>query len=396
MALSFDLDAEVVRLIKNKSIELPTYPGVALKLQRLLSGGDYGLDALTKLVQADQALATNAMRAANSAFYRSSAKVTNLHAAIGRIGAKELGNIAIAGTLGLSANAGGPLASLRQDSWRASLVAALVSQELARARQLEPGEAFLAGLLHDFGETIAYACFEAILEDHPDAASQDAARWQQEGRRYHVELGAALAADWKLPDFVLEVVTRHTDADVSGCAHPALVKLVAAASAVTARLVEATSLDTARLDGLPGLTRAEVEKLEGLVPRIPAFLKSFDDAMADVPSLEGPRLVAQPRTTLEGEVRDVTFPARIARKGEQQEAFRAVAWCPTGLRLSGAHPLPERHLVTIEVEGLKVFAMVTLCAASGAGWLVELKPFAMDRELAAKWAQLGVARGGLT
>lgn len=383
-----ELDAEVVRLIRNKSIELPTYPGVALKLQRLLSGGDYGLDALTKLVQADQALATNAMRAANSAFYRASSPVTNLHAAIGRIGAKELGNIAIAGTLGLSANASGPLASLRQDSWRASLVAALVSQELARARQVEPGEAFLAGLLHDFGETIAYACFEAILESHPETEPRHVASWQWEGQRYHVELGMALAADWKLPDFVVEVVMRHTDADVSGCAYPALVKLVAVADAVTLRLVEATSIEAARLDDLPGLTPAEREKLESLVPRIPAFLKSFDDAMAEVPSLEA-SLVVQPETTLVGEVREVDFPARVAKKGEQYEAYRAVAWCLTGLRLRGAHPLPERHLVTLELEGLKLFAMVTLCTASDAGCLVELKPFAMDRALAAQWAQLG-------
>lgn len=392
MNLPFDLTAEVDRLIKNKSIELPTYPGVALKLQRLLSSGDYGLDALAKLVQADQALATNTMRAANSAFYRAAAPVTNLHAAIGRIGAKELGNIAIAGTLGLSANAAGPLAALRQDSWRASLVSALVSQELARVRHVEPGEAFLSGLLHDFGETIAYACFEAILEMHPETEPQHAASWQWEAQRHHVELGQTLAADWKLPLFVLETVQHHLDGDVSSCKHGELVRLVNVADGVTMRLLEAPSLEAARLDDLPGLAKGELEKLEGLVPRIPSFLKSFDDAMAEVPSLDGASLVTQPETTLKGAVREVSFPVRVGKKGEQQEAYRAVAWSEAGLRVRGAHSLPERHLVSLELEGLKLFAMVTLCSASDSGCLIELKPFAMDRALTAAWNELGKAR----
>ncbi|MFZ5446793.1 MAG: HDOD domain-containing protein [Myxococcota bacterium] len=392
MNLPFDLETEVARLIRNKSIELPTYPGVALKLQRLLSSGDFGLDALAKLVQADQALATNTMRAANSAFYRAAAPVTTLQAAISRIGAKELGNIAIAGTLGLSANDTGPLAALRQDSWRASLVSALVCQELARQRRVDPGEAFLAGLLHDFGETIAYACFEAILEAHPEVEPQHAASWQWEGQRHHVELGATLAADWKLPPFVLEVIEHHLAADVSACRYPDLVKLVNASDAVTMRLLEAPSLEAARLDDLPALSKDEVAKLEALVPRIPAFLKSFDDAMADVPSLEAASLVKQPATTLKGDVRELRFPVRVGKKGEHQESFHAVAWCETGLRIEGAHPLPERHLVTLELEGLKLFAMVTLCSASDRGCVVELKPFAMDRQLTAAWLALGAPR----
>lgn len=389
MELPFDLDGEVVALIRSQSIELPTYPGVALKLQKLLSGGDYGLDALAKMVQTDQALATNVMRAANSAFYRASAPASKLDAAISRIGAKELCNIAIAGTLGVTANAEGPLAPLRKESWRASLVSALICQELARARSVDPGEAFLAGLLHDFGETIAYACFEAILESHPDCPPQQLATWQWEGQRYHVELGMALAHDWKLPPYIDECVRRHGDEETVGAEHRALVDLVAVADRVTLRLLEAPTLERASLADIVGLKKEELPRLEALVPRVPAFLQSFDDAAVVVPSVDAPvSLVAQPATTLSGTPCAVDFGVNVTKKGQQQH-YRATAWTPDGLRLQGAQPQPERHLLTLELPaGLKVCATVQLCAVSDHGCLLEVKPFAMDRATTAAWSKL--------
>ena len=222
MDLPFDLDAEVVKLIKSKSIELPTYPGVALQLQRVINSGNYGISDLAKLVESDQGLATAVLRAANSAFYASTKPITMLAQAIARVGANSLNNIALAGTLGVHGSMEGPLVVLRKDSWRRSLISALLCQQLAPSRKLAAGEAFLAGLLHDFGETIAYACFEVLLESHPESRPQNAATWLWEAQRYHLELGMALAAEWKLPEFVLACVMRHHDAELS----PALARLL--------------------------------------------------------------------------------------------------------------------------------------------------------------------------
>lgn len=390
MDLSFDLHAEVTRLIQSKSIELPTYPGVALKLQRLLSSGDYGLDSLSKMVQTDQALATNVMRAANSAFYRSSTQVSNIGAAIGRIGAKELCNIAIAGTLGLTGTAEGPLAALRKDSWRASLVSALICQELARARKVEPGEAFLAGLLHDFGETIAYACFEAILESHPASAPQHMASWQWEGQRYHVELGQALAVEWKLPEFVEECVRRHADPSFEGAKHRALVELVAVSDSVTLKVLEAASIETAELGSVKGLQPGELDRLINLVPRIPSFLQSFDDAKVEAPSMDKPvSLVSPPKTTLAAGEVAVDFTVNVAKKGALTH-YRAESWTAAALRFKGVQPQVERHLVNLELPaGLKICATVLLCSASDQGCVIEVKPFAMDKATAAEWMKLG-------
>jgi HD-like signal output (HDOD) protein len=384
MDLPFDLDAEVVQLIKAKVIELPTYPGVALQLQRVISSDNYGLEQLVKLVEADPALASHVLRAANSAFFRATTPVTTLPQAISRVGASELSNIAIAGTLGLQASLEGPLVAMRRDSWRRSLVAALLAQELARGRRLDPGEAFLAGLLHDFGETIAYRTFEVILELHPGAAPQNAMQWLWQAEKYHVELGMALAADWKLPDFLCECVMRHHDDDTSFCDHPKLVELIALTDQISTRLFDAPSLEAAELPRVIGISTAEHDALSRLVPRLPSLLQSLDvpSASKPVPSLVAPEQPAVPPSAP-----TLDLPVTIAKR-DQKLSYRAVQVTETMLRIEGSAPQTERHLVNVEAGELKFAATVSLCTAADAGCVIELKPFAMSPDAQMKWKAL--------
>jgi HD-like signal output (HDOD) protein len=403
VATAFDVDAEVSRLIHQKLVELPTYPGVALKLQKLLSGGDYDFEALTRLVQADLALTAQVMRAANSAFYRATAPITTLTPAISRIGAKELANIAIAGTLGLTANAQGPLAVLRKDAWRLALTTAVIAQELAPGEQVNPGEAFLAGLLHDFGVTIALTCFELVLETHPEVTPRTLAQWRDDALRFHVELGLALATDWNLPAFVSEVIVNDGGDDTTGLAHAAVVKLVTAAARVARSVLESPSVEVA-LRGLTGFSARSVERLEGVVPRLPSYLQSFEEPGAAPSSptpaprrAQGP-LVAPP-------VNPVTPPApapeaprdavelhlTILKKGARM-SYRATHWSAGSLRLVGAAPQPERHLVNIEFDKAQLCATVVACTPVAEGFAVELKPFAMDRATAAAFARIGASQ----
>lgn len=387
MALAFDLDAEVVRLIKAKVIELPTYPGVALQLQRVISSDNYGIEELVRLVEADGALASHVLRAANSAFFRATTPVTTLPQAISRVGASELSNIAIAGTLGVQASIDGPLAAMRRESWRRSLVGALISQGLARSRKVDPGEAFLAGLLHDFGETIAYRTFEVILDQHPDVEPLNAAQWQWHAQRFHVELGMALAADWKLPELLVEAVMRHHDGDTSFCEFPRVVELVAITDDIATRLLDAPSLEAAELPKVKGLSAPERETLSQLVPRLPSLLQSLDVPSATAkpaPSLVAPAtaLVAPPAVD-----QTLGFSVKIVKK-DQADSYRALAVSQLGLKVKGPAPQTARHLVTVEVEGIKFAATVHACIAADDGCVIELKPFALSGEVSTRYTQL--------
>jgi HD-like signal output (HDOD) protein len=386
MHAPFDLDAEVVRLIKGKLIELPTYPGVALQLQRVISSDNYGLDDLVRLVESDAALASHVLRAANSAFFHATTPVAALPQAISRVGAAALSNIAIAGTLGVQASIDGPLAAMRRDSWRRSLVGASMSQSLARSRKVDPGEAFLAGLLHDFGETIAFRTFEVILEQRPDVEPLNAAQWLWHAQRYHVELGMALAADWKLPQLLVESVMRHHDGDTSFCDFPRLVELVALTDDVATRLFDAPSLEAADLPQVKGLTASEHETLAHLVPRLASLLQSLDvpaqrnPAVASLVKPEAP-LVVTPGT------QKLDYGVKVLKK-DQADIYRALALSPRGLKIKGSTPQAERHLITVEIERLSFPATVHSCSAADDGCVIELKPFALSGETAMRFNQL--------
>ena len=111
-----DLDAAIVDLVSRGAVKIPPYPAVAMKVEQLVRRQDFGLAELTKLVASDQALAADALRLANSAFYSRGTAVTSLNAAIGRIGAKEVARLALASGLGVHAGKPGPLASLKRRS----------------------------------------------------------------------------------------------------------------------------------------------------------------------------------------------------------------------------------------------------------------------------------------
>lgn len=385
MGLSFDLDAEVVRLIRAKVIELPTYPGVALQLQRVISSQNYGVDDLVKLVEADPALASHVLRAANSAFYRAAQPITTLPAAILRIGASELGHIALAGTLGVQASMDGPLLALRRDAWRRSLVGGLVCQHLAKARAIDPAEAFLAGLLHDFGETIAYRTFEVILSEHPDTQPQPSSDWEARGRAYHVELGMALAVDWKLPEFLCDVVARHHDDDTSHCEQPNLMALVAFADVVCARLFEAPSLEGADLASIAGLQPADRVTLTALVPKLPALLQSLElpNAAPSAVCLISP--TPPPVSPIEAATLGLTV---AIVKRDQRDDYDALSFTDTSIHIRGKRPLQLRHLVNVEIGDFGFAATVAACDGKEGHTTAELRPFALDKKGDEKWRRL--------
>jgi hypothetical protein len=108
-----DLDEAITDLMARDAVEIPPYPAVAMKIERLVGGGDFGLDELARLVASDQSLAADVLRCANSAAFSRGGPVASVPQAVARIGAGELSRIAFASALSGRALARGPLSLLR-------------------------------------------------------------------------------------------------------------------------------------------------------------------------------------------------------------------------------------------------------------------------------------------
>jgi putative nucleotidyltransferase with HDIG domain len=388
-APEIDLDAAIVDLVSRNAVKVPPYPAVAMKVDELVRREDYGLDELAKLVASDQALAADALRCANSAFYSRGVATASLNQAIARIGAKEVARLAIASGLGAHARKPGPLAALKRRVWLEALAAAALAQELAKSRHLPADEAFVCALLHDFGKMIGIACIEELLGAHARPQARPAEHWVEVVDRYHVELGLVLAARWELPQLVSDVISLHHEPEPSGAAHPPLVDLVAAVDEVVGMLRDHTSLATEDLGAVSGLSAQECDLVSRVLERLPGFIASFEGG-APAPAA-GPSLieVASPDRFLTGPT-PVSFSVKVT-VGREQRGYRALGIAANNLMVSGAAPLPENALVQLELGSTPP---LTCWATSKIAWqergahTVLLQPFALNGKAQAVWKDL--------
>jgi putative nucleotidyltransferase with HDIG domain len=385
----FDLDQAIVDLVSRGAVTVPPYPAVAMKIQALVRQQDYGLDELTKLVASDQALAADALRCANSSFYLRGNPVASLNQAISRIGASEVARLALASGLGAHARAPGPLAGMKRRVWLESLAVAGLCQELAKKRGLPGEEAFVCGLLHDFGKVIAIACIEEILAGRRErTAPLPLEYWQEVVERYHRELGLVLAARWELPAVVSDVISLHHDGDERAAADPRLLELVKCGDDVVRLLDERTWVSAEDLAGIPRVAGPERELVARVLDRLPGFIASFEGSATTLPAAGSP-LVEQAAPVLQG---PVPMSARVKVVVNRQElAYAASGIAAHNLVVRGKAPLPENLLLEVKVESSPPFscwATAKLSWPEAGGHAVLLQPFALNGDAQTAWREL--------
>jgi hypothetical protein len=136
-------------------LSFPTNIDATLKLQRALSDPDCHVDEAARLVQTEPLLAARTVAIANSAAYnRSGSEVTNVRAAIQRVGFRTLGALAAAVTVRQLASGiqePGLRAKADQLGEHSTHVAALSQVIAKRVSFVDPDTAMFAGIVHEVG-----------------------------------------------------------------------------------------------------------------------------------------------------------------------------------------------------------------------------------------------------
>lgn len=384
-----DLDAAIVDLVSRGAVKVPPYPAVAMKVEQLVRRQDFGLDELTKLVASDQALAADALRCANAAFYSRGAPVTALNGAISRIGSKEVVRLALASGLGVHARRAGPLAVLKRRVWLEALSSAALAQELARKRGLAPEEAFVCGLLHDFGKMIVISCVEEILEARRGERGRSLEGWMETVERYHVELGLVLAARWQLPQIVSDVVSLHHQEEPTGAADPRLLEVVAAADEVVGLLRDHCWLTPQELGVVAALSGQECELVARVLDRLPSFIASFEGG-ASAPSPDPGLVEPKGRDQFAAGPKSVGFPVTVTFSREVRR-YKAKSIGMSNLTVNGVTPLPENVLMEVSLGStppLTCWATAKLSWPEESGHTVLVQPFALNGASQEIWKAL--------
>jgi HD-like signal output (HDOD) protein len=184
-------------------LTFPTHLDATLKLQRALSDPDCHIEEAARLVQTEPLLAARTVAIANSAAYnRAGNDVTNVRAAVQRVGFRTLGALAASVIVRqLASGVADPLLRAKADQlWQHSAnVAALALVIARRVSFVDPDTAMFAGIVHEVGGF--YLLSRA--NEFPGLLDGGAEEWIEHGQ---VEIGRGVLLKLGVPTPVMDAI----------------------------------------------------------------------------------------------------------------------------------------------------------------------------------------------
>lgn len=220
--------------------EPASFPAQATRAMALVRQPDVDLNKLTALVAQDPVQSAHILRVANSAAYSRGNPVSDFRTAITRIGLAETSSL----ILGLAAQTlFDPTARaeyrLFTKRWNTlfhhAMTSAMGAAQLAiDLHKGQSGEAFMGGLFHHLGKSIALrSVCDLVLTGksklHPEDPAIDRLL-----EAIHVEVGAEMHATWRLPTGLGRLCARHHDEVVPDAPENVELHLVRVASGFAA------------------------------------------------------------------------------------------------------------------------------------------------------------------
>jgi HD-like signal output (HDOD) protein len=223
-----ELIAGLVRpLVASQDIDVPVLPEIAARVVALASSEKADTTRLTRLIIADQSLATHVMRVSTMAVHQPATPISSLPQAITWLGLSAVADIAFTVAMqGKILNVPGHKALLLA-MWREAVASGLWAREIAGVCHHPADSAYLQGLLHRIGRPI-------VVNTVADVARRARVALMDEDllaivAEFEREVGELVVQCWRLPPSIAAVV-RHwqdlssatefrIDAAITGLAH---------------------------------------------------------------------------------------------------------------------------------------------------------------------------------
>ncbi|MCU0689476.1 MAG: HDOD domain-containing protein [Phycisphaerales bacterium] len=183
---------------------LPSLPAIAMRVIELTSDPKVSMKEIAEVIANDQGLSSKVLRTVNSSFYGLAKPCSTINQSIVMLGMSSVKTLALGFSL---------VSSLKKNAnngfdfptyWRRGLLTGVAAKCISRAAKLgHEEECFLAGLLQDVG---MIAMYEALGDEYISVLAKTGGDHRQliklelqELEISHAEVGAMLAARWKLP-----------------------------------------------------------------------------------------------------------------------------------------------------------------------------------------------------
>lgn len=215
--------------------ELPPMPEMARRILQLRNNPDASIAELAGIVELDPSLAAQVVRYAASPFYAYRGRIDSIHDAITRVlGFDMVMNMALGLSTGKSFHTpcDGPLglhAFWKHAIYTATLAQALAKRMPPKARP-QPGMAYLAGLLHNFGFLLLghmfppeFTLLNKLVAAHPESpvtSLEKCVLGMGQAQNFlemgHAQIGTWLMQSWQMPEEIVITLREHHNPEYAG------------------------------------------------------------------------------------------------------------------------------------------------------------------------------------
>ncbi|HEY2385332.1 MAG TPA: HDOD domain-containing protein [Candidatus Binatia bacterium] len=212
------IDESTLKLRVARLRAVPTLPRLFERVAAALEDPAVDFDHIAELIEVDQALTSQILRIANSAFYGSGASISRVREALLTLGSTVTRSIV------LSASVFDPRAVRLRGFFEHSVGCAAAASALSRVtKRGNPEELAAAGLLHDLGKVVLY-------KEMPDVFEHIVTRATAEDRSFrsvehellgtdHAEIAGWIMERWRFPPTLAEPITFHHNPARARTAH---------------------------------------------------------------------------------------------------------------------------------------------------------------------------------
>jgi HD-like signal output (HDOD) protein len=206
---SEDLRLAVVGQLLKGDFKVPLLPTEVNKILDITQRENYSLRDLSEVIVTDQVITAQLLKHANSALYSRGHSIESVPMAVQHLGAQTVTNLVL--TLSLQSVVTGRDIFLedRKRVWKHSLACALLTRAVAPIARIEREQAYLCGLMIDFGKPVLLSLIHELMQKKHEYQATPKSVIDYLVETYHPKVGGVVGEKWKLPPSVQEAITCH-------------------------------------------------------------------------------------------------------------------------------------------------------------------------------------------
>ena len=207
--------------------DLPSFPAVVMEVLSKLRDPDSSLNDIASQIEIDPGMNIKILQLVNSAAFGLSTKVSNLHHAVTMLGRSRLESLLL--TYAVATTVPTKMICMNDSLfWLVSARRACLARRIALL--LHPttqSESFTAALLQDMAipliSDVKKQSYKELLDKWNTEKEVDIDKMERDIFGYdHPSVGALVAQEWSLPEFLINSIAGHHDLSEQSAAEPAV------------------------------------------------------------------------------------------------------------------------------------------------------------------------------